>query len=542
MIFVTVGTHEQPFDRLLKCIDKMVEDGKITEKVIIQKGYTDFEPKNCESYKLIGYDEMQKYINEARIIVTHGGPASFIAPLSIGKIPIVVPRKKEFNEHVNNHQLEFAKEVEKRMKNIIIAENDKQLIDSIINYDQKIETLSQGILSNNREFNQKLEKEIKKYINNRGVDNMSKIGILSMQRIKNYGSFLQAFALKSILEEQGHEVEFVDYHIEKPLIEDETQSNNNIIDKIKKTTAVLKGKEKLLHKIQYIIHKKNFGKKYYPLLNIDEYNYNPKLAVLVIGSDEVFNCIQKNYNVGYSLELFGKDNNAKKVITYAASFGNTTIEKIKKYNKEEEIAELLKKMSAISVRDNNSGKIVKELAGIEPIYNLDPVLAYDYMKKCKQIPNIKTREKYMIVYAYSGRISSEEAKYIRKYAQKKNLKVYSIGGAQECADKFIDCSPFEVLAYFRNAELVITDTFHGSIFSIITKRNFVTLVRRSVGNAYGNEEKITDLLNRLQLEDRIVYDINETEEKIEKIIDYTKTNEIIENERNQTIKYLRKEI
>ena len=53
MIFVTVGTHEQPFDRLLKCIDKMVESGKIKEKVIIQKGYTDYNPCHCESYKLI---------------------------------------------------------------------------------------------------------------------------------------------------------------------------------------------------------------------------------------------------------------------------------------------------------------------------------------------------------------------------------------------------------------------------------------------------------------------------------------------------------
>ena len=65
MIFVTVGTHEQPFDRLLKCIDKMVEEGKIHEKVIIQKGYTDYEPQHCESSKLISYEDMQKYINEA---------------------------------------------------------------------------------------------------------------------------------------------------------------------------------------------------------------------------------------------------------------------------------------------------------------------------------------------------------------------------------------------------------------------------------------------------------------------------------------------
>lgn len=162
MIFVTVGTHEQPFDRLIKCIDKMVENGKIKEKVIIQKGYTDYNPSNCECYKLISYDEMNKYITEARIVVTHGGPASFIAPLTIGKIPIVVPRKKEFNEHVNDHQLDFAKEVEKRMKNIIVAESDDEIIEAITNYDEKIKKLNKKNDSNNKLFNTNLEKEINK--------------------------------------------------------------------------------------------------------------------------------------------------------------------------------------------------------------------------------------------------------------------------------------------------------------------------------------------------------------------------------------------
>ena len=161
MIFVTVGTHEQPFERLLKCIDKMVEEGKIKEEVIVQKGYTDLELKHCKEYKLIGYDEMQEYIQNARIVVTHGGPASFIAPLSIGKIPVVVPRNKEFNEHVNNHQLEFAKEVEKRMKNIIVVDNEKEIENAIINYDKIIKDLNGSLKNNNTEFIENFKNEIK---------------------------------------------------------------------------------------------------------------------------------------------------------------------------------------------------------------------------------------------------------------------------------------------------------------------------------------------------------------------------------------------
>lgn len=161
MIFVTVGTHEQPFDRLLKCVDKMIEEKKIKEEVIVQKGYTDYEMKNCKSYKLIGYDEMQQYIKDARIVITHGGPASFLNVLSYNKIPIVVPRRKEFNEHVNDHQFDFAKQVEERMRNIIVAKNENEIEDAIMNYDDKILNLKGSIKSNNNVFISKFENEIK---------------------------------------------------------------------------------------------------------------------------------------------------------------------------------------------------------------------------------------------------------------------------------------------------------------------------------------------------------------------------------------------
>lgn len=160
MIFVTVGTHEQSFDRLLKCIDKMIEYGKINEEVICQKGFTDYEPKNYKAEKLLPYEEMQENIKNARIVVTHGGPASFLDPLKYGKIPVVVPRKKEFNEHVNNHQLEFSKEVEKRMKNIIVAESDEEIINSIVNYKEIIKKMTDELVSNNKQFNIALAREI----------------------------------------------------------------------------------------------------------------------------------------------------------------------------------------------------------------------------------------------------------------------------------------------------------------------------------------------------------------------------------------------
>lgn len=372
---------------------------------------------------------------------------------------------------------------------------------------------------------------------------MKKVGIMSMQRIANYGSFLQAYALKQLIEEMGHKVEFVDYHIGTPIIAENADSSNKFIRKLKKGLETFQYQASFFQKLSFIRYKQSFAKKYMPLLGItDEMNYNPTLDCLVIGSDEVFNCIQKNSNVGYSTELFGKDNHADRLITYAASFGNTTLEKLRKYKKADEVGNLLKQFNAISVRDANSGSIVEQLTGKVSVYNLDPVLAYDYMNCCDKIPGIETNEKYLILYAYAGRISNDEADWITEYAKKKNLKVYAIGGIQKCADRFIDCSPFAVLAYFRNAEEVITDTFHGSIFSVITHCPFTTLIRKSVGNSYGNEEKLSDLLNCVELTERMTTNVEDAECINQQPIDYEKVDDVLQKQREIAKRYLQENI
>lgn len=372
---------------------------------------------------------------------------------------------------------------------------------------------------------------------------MKKVGIMSMQRIANYGSFLQAYALKQLIEELGCEVEFVDYHVGAPVIAENADDTNRFVRKIKKGLETLRYPAPLAHKLAFIRYKQSFSERYLPMLGIsEERNLNPELDCLVIGSDEVFNCIQKNSNVGYSPELFGRDHRAKRLMTYAASFGNTTLEKLEKYGRAEEIGALLRKFDAISVRDANSGAIVERLTGKSPAYHLDPVLIYDYMNRCDRIPQRTSRERYLILYAYSGRISGGEADWISAYAKKKGLKVCAIGGIQKCADRFIDCSPFEVLAYFRGAEEVITDTFHGSIFSVIAQRPFTTLVRRSVGSGYGNEEKLSDLMQRLALTDRMTTRIEDAQCINAQPVDYARVGEVLKVQRAEAKAYLRKNL
>ena len=366
---------------------------------------------------------------------------------------------------------------------------------------------------------------------------MIKAGIMSMQRIFNYGSFLQAYGLRKILEELGCKVEFVDYHIGDCLVKSD---GGGIKRKLTKISEVFKCRAPIKDKMRFIKYKKNYANKYYPILGIcQSMNYLAELDILVIGSDEVFNCVQDNSNVGYSPELFGAHNRAKRLISYAASFGNTTLEKIEAFGVKTEIAGWLGSFNALSVRDDNTGAIVKALTGVEPYYHLDPVLIYDFLTK-EKIPDTVDEKNYMILYGYTGRFSVEECKSINSFAKEKDLKILCIGGVQLCCDRFVDCSPFEVIAYFKNASVVVTDTFHGCILSIITHRNFAVYVR---DNGYGNAEKLMDLVKRLKLEDRIVCaEAKEIDSILSTLPVYVETDKIIENERIKAYEYLREEV
>ena len=158
MIFVTVGTHEQQFNRLIEEIDLLKQDNIIRDDVFIQTGYSTYQPRFCNWSKLLPYKDMVSMVKDADIVITHGGPSSFIMPLQIGKVPIVIPRRKEFDEHINDHQYEFVKSVSEKNGNIISVYDIKDLKNYILNYNHIVENMSQELKSNNSVFNQKLEK------------------------------------------------------------------------------------------------------------------------------------------------------------------------------------------------------------------------------------------------------------------------------------------------------------------------------------------------------------------------------------------------
>jgi len=158
VIFVTVGTHEQPFNRLIEYIDHAKGDGLIADDIIIQTGFSTYKPDYCKWKALFPYEEMVGNVADARIVITHGGPASFIMPLQIGKIPIVVPRQHKFNEHVNDHQVDFVRAVAKKKGMIIPVYRIERLGGIVRKYNDIVEEMPKEMKSNNREFNKALQR------------------------------------------------------------------------------------------------------------------------------------------------------------------------------------------------------------------------------------------------------------------------------------------------------------------------------------------------------------------------------------------------
>lgn len=156
MIFVTVGTHEQPFDRLVKAVDDLKMGGTIGDDVFIQTGFSTYEPRCCQWKRLLPCDQMWQKVREARIVITHGGPASFMMPLQIGKIPIVVPRQEKFHEHVNDHQVNFIRQVAGKIGIIPVMDAD-ELANTVANYEAIAAGMGTLCRENNTRFNMELQ-------------------------------------------------------------------------------------------------------------------------------------------------------------------------------------------------------------------------------------------------------------------------------------------------------------------------------------------------------------------------------------------------
>ncbi len=152
MILVTLGTQKEAFPRLLDYIEK----SKIKDKIIVQAGHTKYQSKKMEIFDFISYDEMQKLIDKASLIITHGGTGSILMPLKSSKKIIAVPRLKKYLEHVDDHQTQIVDVFQE--EGYILSCNDGDDFNEI--YDKSINFKPKKYVSNTENFIKNLKKEI----------------------------------------------------------------------------------------------------------------------------------------------------------------------------------------------------------------------------------------------------------------------------------------------------------------------------------------------------------------------------------------------
>lgn len=121
MIFVTVGTHEQPMERLTLALEQLPRVRPDLAPFVVQYGYSR-PPSGWEGHAFLSSNEMASLIQHARVIVTHGGAATIALCIEYGKVPIVVPRLKSFGEHVDDHQLAYARLLARRGQAVLVED------------------------------------------------------------------------------------------------------------------------------------------------------------------------------------------------------------------------------------------------------------------------------------------------------------------------------------------------------------------------------------------------------------------------------------
>lgn len=110
MIFVTVGSQKFPFDRLLREIDRLKEHGELEDEVFAQTGHSSYQPRYYEGAAFLGREQFREKMKAADLVITHGGTGAIIQAVKQGKKVVAVPRKKEYGEHVDDHQMQIVGE------------------------------------------------------------------------------------------------------------------------------------------------------------------------------------------------------------------------------------------------------------------------------------------------------------------------------------------------------------------------------------------------------------------------------------------------
>ena len=183
------------------------------------------------------------------------------------------------------------------------------------------------------------------------------------------------------------------------------------------------------------------------------------------------------------------------------------------------------------MRDQNTYDIVKKRTDQNVTVVCDPVLLYDFVEE-RKLEKRPTDKKYCIVYSYDNNMNDKETiDAICAYAKEHDLDVYSVGYYHKWCDKNINLSPLELFSWFENAECVFTDTFHGTVISLVSNTEFVTKIS-------GNGNKLSFLLEQYGVTDRRAATFVDIPQITSEKIDYETVNSRIKEIRDYSLEFL----
>jgi len=324
-----------------------------------------------------------------------------------------------------------------------------------------------------------------------------KIGIVTIYNSQNCGSFLQANALVSYIKSLGHDAALV-------------RNKMNYKNKLVYRSAMA-----LKYLIKLDINKaKNIFSTYCGFNKARKtftyFSKSEKMDLCVYGSDTIWNLDEEYFKKEWK-HYFGYDLKCAKV-AYAPSVGPADNKDILN-NKD--MCRCIKAFDSVSVRDDKTFELIKNATGKDAQYAVDPTMLmprsfYENMaKKCYD-------EKYILFYCFEP-VDNDIFAEIKSYAQKNGLKLICFGTKIPGCEKQLIFNPILMMTYYKNASFVVTDTFHGNVFSIIFNKPFMNIER--------GKEKVTSLLNNFDLCARTIRKASDVTNIVNEKIDFDILNE-----------------
>ncbi len=380
---------------------------------------------------------------------------------------------------------------------------------------------------------------------------MKKVGIITILKVNNYGAELQAFALQRKLNIMGYNAEIIDYLFYKhpqykresisspfyklPLKKRVKEYLEPIVNKIKSFKNYTAYKSRVAAFDKFHSDNTKFSRECYTSYS-KLYDNVPEYDVYCVGSDQVWNPSCYTSLNPYFLTFASSKSN---LMSYASSFGvsHIPLDALPHYKKG------LSRLKHIAVREKTGIKLIDEICSKLATLVVDPTLLLTRNEWLEVASNAKIPTKpYLLLYVL------KDSPFITEYA-KKVAKDLGLSVVRLCKEAYvqdsenlgivniIDGGPADYLGLFNNASFVLTNSFHGTVFSTIFEKNFLTILPKGKDN---NSRQI-DLLTMLNLNDRLMYEGDQSD-AVSFNIDYKEVNELVETLRNKSIDYLKSSI